>query len=87
MTLVPEVKGYKAEKTAVTPSNPGADTKVIYKLTNAEPAKPTTNKDLGTTLSSTVMNMATKSRCHSLSLTLLVLKLTFTVTVISTGMV
>ena len=47
MTLVPEVKGYKAEKTAVTPSNPGADTKVIYKLTNAEPAKPTTNKDLG----------------------------------------
>lgn len=48
MTLVPEVKGYKAEKTAVTPSNPGADTKVIYKLTNAEPAKPTTNKDLGT---------------------------------------
>lgn len=48
MTLVPEVKGYKAEKTAVTPSNPGADTKVIYKLTNAEPAKPTTNKDRGT---------------------------------------
>lgn len=48
MTLVTEVKGYKAEKTAVTPSNPGADTKVIYKLTNAEPAKPTTNKDLGT---------------------------------------
>ena len=48
MTLVPEVKGYKAEKTAVTPSNPGADTKVVYKLTNAEPAKPTTNKDLGT---------------------------------------
>ena len=48
MTLVPEVKGYKAEKTAVTPSNPGADTKVIYKLTNAEPAKPTTNKDFGT---------------------------------------
>lgn len=48
MTLVPEVKGYKAEKTAVTSSNPGADTKVIYKLTNAEPAKPTTNKDLGT---------------------------------------
>ena len=48
LTLVPEVKGYKAEKTAVTPSNPGADTKVIYKLTNAEPAKPTTNKDLGT---------------------------------------
>ena len=48
MTLVPEVKGYKAEKTAVTPSNPGADTKVIYKLTNAEHAKPTTNKDLGT---------------------------------------
>ena len=48
MTLVPKVKGYKAEKTAVTPSNPGADTKVIYKLTNAEPAKPTTNKDLGT---------------------------------------
>ena len=48
MTLFPEVKGYKAEKTAVTPSNPGADTKVIYKLTNAEPAKPTTNKDLGT---------------------------------------
>lgn len=48
MTLVPEVKGYKAEKTDVTPSNPGADTKVIYKLTNAEPAKPTTNKDLGT---------------------------------------
>ena len=48
MTLVPEVKGYKAEKTAVTPSNPGDDTKVIYKLTNAEPAKPTTNKDLGT---------------------------------------
>ena len=48
MTLVPEVKGYKAEKTAVTPSNPGDDTKVVYKLTNAEPAKPTTNKDLGT---------------------------------------
>ena len=48
MTLVPEVKGYKADKTGVTPSNPGADTKVIYKLTNAEPAKPTTNKDLGT---------------------------------------
>lgn len=48
MTLVPEVKGYKAEKTAVTPSNPGADTKVVYKLTSAEPAKPTTNKDLGT---------------------------------------
>ena len=48
MTLVPEVKGYKADKTAVTPSNPGEDTKVVYKLTNAEPAKPTTNKDLGT---------------------------------------
>ena len=48
MTLVPEVKGYKADKTGVTPSNPGDDTKVIYKLTNAEPAKPTTNKDLGT---------------------------------------
>ena len=27
MTLVPEVKGYKADKTGVTPSNPGEDTK------------------------------------------------------------
>ena len=47
MTLVPEVKGYKADQTGVTPSNPGEDTKVVYKLTNAEPAKPT-NKDIGT---------------------------------------
>ena len=47
MTLVPEVKGYKADQTGVTPSNPGEDTKVVYKLTNAEPAKPT-NKDVGT---------------------------------------
>lgn len=47
MTLVPEVKGYKADQTGVTPSNPGEDTKVVYKVTNAEPAKPT-NKDIGT---------------------------------------
>lgn len=47
MTLVPEVKGYKADQTGVTPSNPGEDTKVVYKLTNAEPAKPT-NKEVGT---------------------------------------
>lgn len=47
MTLVPEVKGYKADKTGVTPSNPGEDTKVVYKVTNAEPAKPT-NKEVGT---------------------------------------
>lgn len=46
-TLVPEVKGYKADKTGVTPSNPGEDTKVVYKVTNAEPAKPT-NKEVGT---------------------------------------
>mgnify|MGYP002536210217 FL=1 len=48
MTLVPEVKGYKAEKTAVTPSNPGEDTKVVYKVVNAEPAKPAVNKEVGT---------------------------------------
>ena len=48
MTLVPEVKGYKADKTGVTPSNPGEDTKVVYKLINAEPAKPAVNKEVGT---------------------------------------
>jgi LPXTG-motif cell wall-anchored protein len=48
MTLVPEVKGYKADKTGVTPSNPGEDTKVVYKVVNAEPAKPTVNKEVGT---------------------------------------
>ena len=48
MTLVPEVKGYKADKTGVTPSNPGEDTKVIYKVVNAEPAKPAVNKEVGT---------------------------------------
>ena len=48
MTLVPEVKGYKADKTGVTPSNPGEDTKVVYKVVNAEPAKPADNKEVGT---------------------------------------
>lgn len=48
MTLVPEVKGYKADKTGVTPSNPGEDTKVFYKVVNAEPAKPAVNKEVGT---------------------------------------
>ncbi|WP_201712440.1 mucin-binding protein [Streptococcus salivarius] len=48
MTLVPEVKGYKADKTGVTPSNPGEDTKVVYKVVNAQPAKPTVNKEVGT---------------------------------------
>ena len=48
MTLVPEVKGYKADKTGVTPSNPGKDTKVVYKVVNAEPAKPAVNKEVGT---------------------------------------
>ena len=48
MTLVPEVKGYKADKTTVTPSNPGEDTKVVYKVVNAEPAKPAVNKEVGT---------------------------------------
>ena len=48
MTLVPEVKGYKADKTGVTPSNPGEDTKVVYKVVNAEPAKPAANKEVGT---------------------------------------
>lgn len=48
MTLVPEVKGYKADKTGVTPSNPGENTKVVYKVVNAEPAKPTVNKEVGT---------------------------------------
>lgn len=48
MTLVPEVKGYKADKTGVTPSNSGEDTKVVYKVVNAEPAKPTVNKEVGT---------------------------------------
>ena len=48
MTLVPEIKGYKADKTGVTPSNPGEDTKVVYKLINAEPAKPAVNKEVGT---------------------------------------
>lgn len=48
MTLVPEVKGYKADKTGVTPSNPGEDTKVVYKVVNAEPAKPIVNKEVGT---------------------------------------
>lgn len=48
MTLVPEVKGYKADKTGVTPSNPGEDTKVVYKMINAEPAKPAVNKEVGT---------------------------------------
>ena len=48
MTLVPEVKGYKADKTGVTPSNPGEDTKVVYKVVNAEPAKPAVNKEVGT---------------------------------------
>ena len=41
MTLVPEVKGYKADKT-------GEDTKVVYKVVNAEPAKPAVNKEVGT---------------------------------------
>ena len=48
MTLVPKVKGYKADKTGVTPSNPGEDTKVVYKVVNAEPAKPAVNKEVGT---------------------------------------
>ena len=48
MTLVPEVKGYKADKTGVTPINPGEDTKVVYKVVNAEPAKPAVNKEVGT---------------------------------------
>lgn len=48
MTLVPEVKGYKADKTGVTPGNPGEDTKVVYKVVNAEPAKPAVNKEVGT---------------------------------------
>ena len=48
MTLVPEVKGYKADKTGVTPSNPGEDIKVVYKVVNAEPAKPVVNKEVGT---------------------------------------
>ena len=48
MTLVPEVKGYKADKTGVTPRNPGEDTKVVYKVVNAEPAKPAVNKEVGT---------------------------------------
>ena len=48
MTLVPEVKGYKPDKTGVTPSNPGEDTKVVYKVVNAEPAKPAVNKEVGT---------------------------------------
>ena len=48
MTLVPEVKGYKADKTGVTPSNPGEDTKIVYKVVNAEPAKPAVNKEVGT---------------------------------------
>ena len=48
MTLVPEIKGYKADKTGVTPSNRGEDTKVVYKLVNAEPAKPAVNKEVGT---------------------------------------
>lgn len=48
MTLVPEVKGYKADKTGVTPSNPGEDTKVVYKVVNAEPAKSAVNKEVGT---------------------------------------
>lgn len=48
MTLVPEVKGYKADKTGVTPSNPGEDTKVVYKVVNAEPAKPAVDKEVGT---------------------------------------
>lgn len=48
MTLVPEVKGYKADKTGVTPSNPSEDTKVVYKVVNAEPAKPAVNKEVGT---------------------------------------
>ena len=48
MTLVPEVKGYKADKSGVTPSNPGEDTKVVYKVVNAEPAKPAVNKEVGT---------------------------------------
>lgn len=48
MALVPEIKGYKADKTGVTPSNPGEDTKVVYKLVNAEPAKPAVNKEVGT---------------------------------------
>ncbi|WP_455461082.1 mucin-binding protein [Streptococcus salivarius] len=48
MTLVPEVKGYKADKTGVTPSTPGEDTKVVYKVVNAEPAKPAVNKEVGT---------------------------------------
>ncbi|MFR4844702.1 MAG: hypothetical protein ACLUAO_02030 [Streptococcus sp.] len=29
MTLVPEIKGYKADKTGVTPSNPGEDTRLF----------------------------------------------------------
>ena len=48
MTLVPEVKGYKADKTSVTPSSPGEDTKVVYKVVNAQPAKPAVNKEVGT---------------------------------------
>ena len=48
MTLVPEVKGYKADKTGVTPSNPGEDIKVVYKVVNVEPAKPVVNKEVGT---------------------------------------
>ena len=48
MTLVTEIKGYKADKTGVTPSNPGEDTKVVYKVINAEPAKPAVNKEVGT---------------------------------------
>ena len=48
MTLVPKVKGYKADKTGVTPSNPGEDTKVVYKVVNTEPAKPAVNKEVGT---------------------------------------
>lgn len=48
MTLVTEVKGYKADKTGVTPSNPGEDTKVVYKVVNAQPAKPAVNKEVGT---------------------------------------
>ena len=42
------MKGYKADKTGVTPSNPGEDTKVVYKVVNAEPAKPAVNKEVGT---------------------------------------
>lgn len=43
-----EIKGYKADKTGVPPSNPGEDTKVVYKLINAELAKPAVNKEVGT---------------------------------------